>query len=57
MKAKIINKDNDNLLIEWEDDELGFGLLSMVWDNKLARFILDSEHLGVDKVIKIIKAI
>ena len=57
MKAKIINKDNDNLLIEWEDVELGFGQLSMVWDNKLARFILDSEHLGVDKVIKIIKAI
>ena len=57
MKAKIINKDNDNLLIEWEDDELGFGLLSMKWDNKIGRFILDSEHLGVDKVIKIIKAV
>jgi hypothetical protein len=57
MKAKIINKDNDNLLIEWGDVELGFGQLSMVWNNKLGRFILDSEHLGVDKVIKIIKAI
>lgn len=54
MKSKIINKDNDNLLIEWEDVELGFGLLSIVWDNKLGRFILDSEHLGVDKVIKAI---
>ena len=57
MKARIINKDNDNLLIEWEDDELGFGQLSMKWDNKIGRFILDSEHLGVDKVIKIIKAV
>ena len=57
MKARIINKDNDNLLIEWEDDELGFGQLSMKWDNKIGRFILDSEHLGVDKVIKIIKEV
>ena len=57
MKAKIVNKDNDNLLIEWEDEELGFGLLTITWDNKIGRFILDSEHLGVHTVIKIIKAI
>jgi hypothetical protein len=57
MKAKIVNKDNDNLLITWEDIELGFGQLTMKWDNKMGKFILDSEHLGVDKVIKIIKAV
>ncbi len=57
MKAEVINKDNDNLLIKWEDEELGFGQLTMKWDNKIGRFILDSEHLGVHTVIKIIKAV
>ena len=57
MISKIINKDNDSLLIEWEDKELGFGQLSMKWDNKAGVFILDSEHLGVDSIIKIIKSL
>lgn len=57
MKAKIINKDNDNLLIEWEDKELGFGQLSMKWDNEKGVYILDSEHMGVRTVLKIIQAI
>lgn len=57
MKAKIINKDNDNLLIEWEDKELGFGQLSMKWDNEKGVYILDSEHTGVHTVLKIIQAI
>ena len=57
MKAKIINKDNDNLLIKWEDEELGFGELSMKWDNSLGKFILDSEHMGVHTILKIMKAL
>lgn len=57
MTTQIINKDNDNLLIEWEDKELGFGQLSMKWNNKLGKFILDSEHLGIDSILKIIKSI
>lgn len=57
MKAKIINKDNDNLLIEWEDENKGFGQLSMEWDNKLGVYILDSEHMNVDTVLEIFKSI
>lgn len=57
MIAEIINKDNDSLLVQWEDEEIGFGQLSMKWDNQKGLFLLDSEHLGVDKVIKIIKAL
>lgn len=52
MEARVINKDNDNLLIAWKDVEIGFGHLTMKWDNKVGKFILDSGHLGVDKVIK-----
>ncbi len=57
MTAKIINKDNDNLLIEWEDSEKGFGQLSMEWDNKKGVYILDSEHMNVHTVLEIIKAV
>lgn len=57
MKSKIINKDDSNLLIEWVDEQIGFGELTMKWESKLGLFLLDSEHLGVDTVIKIIKAI
>lgn len=57
MKAKIINKDNDNLLIEWEDENKGFGQLSMMRDNKKGVYILDSEHMGVDTILEIFKAI
>lgn len=57
MTAEIINKDNNSLLVQWEDKEIGFGQLSMKWDNEKGLFLLDSEHLGVDKVIKIIKAL
>lgn len=56
MESKIINKDNDNLLIDWGDEELGFGQLSMKWDNKKGVYILDSEHMGIDTVLRIIKA-
>jgi len=55
MKSKIINKDNHSLLIEWEDKNLGFGQLSMKWDNKKGVYILDSEHMGIETVLRIIK--
>ena len=57
MTTKIINKDNDNLLIEWQDENKGFGQLSMQWDNKKGVYILDSEHMGVDTILEIFKAI
>ena len=57
MKAKIINKDNDNLLIEWQDESKGFGQLSMQWDNKKGVYILDSEHMNVHTILEIFKAI
>lgn len=57
MKTQIVNKDNDILLVKWEDEELGFGELFMQWDKNLGKFVLDSEHLGVHTILKIIKAI
>ena len=57
MKAKIINKDNDNLLIEWQDESKGFGQLSMQWDNKKGVYILDSEHMNVHTILEIFKSV
>lgn len=57
MTAKIINKDNDNLLVEWEDGDKGFGQLSMEWDNKLGKFTLDSEHMNVHTILEIFKSV
>ena len=57
MTAKIINKDNDNLLIEWEDIEKGLGQLSMKWDRKIGKYILDSEYRNVHTILEIFKAI
>ena len=55
MKAKIINKDNDNLLIEWQDESKGFGQLSMQWDNKKGVYILDSKYMNVNTILEIFK--
>jgi len=57
MTAQIINKDNDNLLIEWEDENKGFGQLSMKWDNEKGVYILDSEHMNVHTILQIFKAV
>lgn len=57
MTAQIINKDSNNLLIEWQDNSKGFGQLSMEWDNKKGVYILDSEHMNVHTILEIFKAI
>lgn len=57
MTAKIINKDSDNLLLEWEDEKKGFGQLSMQCDNEKGVYILDSEHMNVHTILEIFKAL
>ncbi len=57
MTAKIINKDTYNLLIEWENKRKGFGQLSMKWDDGKKVYLLDSEFMGIDSVLEIIKAV
>lgn len=57
MKAVIIKKTDNYLLIRWTDDSLGFGELKMTWDSDKGVHILDSEYLGIDNVIKIFKAL
>lgn len=55
MYSKIIKKDKDNLIIQWEDEKWGFGQLSIKWDKETQYFILDSELMGIDFILKVFK--
>lgn len=55
MIAEILIKEDDRLKISWSDDKLGFGELNMKWDEGLRSYILDSELMTTDTIIKIIK--
>ena len=57
MVAKIIVKDSNSLIVDWEDINKGFGQLSMEWDNKKGVYILDSEHMNVHTILEIFKSI
>ena len=54
MTSKILKISSEKLLIEWEEGEY-FGQLSMTWDHDQQRFILDSENMGVQHVIKVFR--
>jgi len=54
MKIQILKKTKDTLIVEWDDPDKGFGYLSMIWDNKQQRFIVDSEMMGMDFVLEIL---
>ena len=56
MNAKIIKKTNDLLIISWDKENVGFGQLTMNWNNDLRAFELDSELMGIDAIIEIFKA-
>ena len=55
MEARILEKDENSILIGWSDPELGFGQLSMEWDDRIGAYHLDSENMGIDTVIRIFK--
>lgn len=57
MEAEVIFKSDTRILIKWESDKIGFGHLLMIWNPVEARYSLDCEHLGIDTVISIFKAL
>jgi len=56
MIANIVKKTKDILIIQWHSDSKGFGELTMTWDKEKDVFILDSEMMGIDTVLKIFKS-
>jgi hypothetical protein len=57
MTAHIVTKTKDILLVEWEDDILGFGLLKMVWDDDEKIYRTHTEYMAINTVIRIFKAL
>ena len=55
MKAKILLETINELKISWTDDKLGFGKLTMKWDENKRAYILDSELMNVSTIIEIFK--
>ena len=60
MEAKIIASGetfDDFLIIEWTDKKKGFGEVSFHWDKELHRYTIDSEYMGIQHVLEVIKAL
>tara|TARA_R110000737_G_scaffold301170_1_gene308149 strand:+ start:335 stop:517 length:183 start_codon:yes stop_codon:yes gene_type:complete len=57
MKAEIVKKTKDFILIEWSKKGVGFGQLEMKWNKDKGSFDLDSEYMGIDHVVEVFKAI
>ena len=57
MKANIQTQTDELLIINWVEEAKGFGQLTLKWDWETQEYILDSELMGIDTVIKIFKAL
>ena len=57
MTAQIIQREEDFIRIAWSDTRLGFGELTMTWNDITSRYIVDSELMDIDTVIRIFQAI
>jgi len=57
MDAKITKKTKDILVIEWEKQDMGYGILSFVWNPLKNRFIVDAEMMDIDFIIEVFKSL
>ncbi len=57
MKAEINSIAQYKHIIDWVDNELGFGQITVEWKPEISRYVIDSELLSFESVIKIIKSI
>ena len=55
MEAEIVKKEKDLLIIEWCKGGVGFGQLTLKWNQELSNYELDAEMMGIDTVIEIFK--
>lgn len=56
-KAIMSSVDADNRVIQWHDDKKGFGQIAITWDEEKRGYFVDTELLGIDSVIEIIKSL
>ncbi len=57
MESIIQKQTNEILIINWTDSSKGFGQLTLKWDGEKQEYILDSENMSIETVLKIFKAL
>ena len=57
MESRITKKTKDILVIEWEKQDMGYGILSFVWNPLKNRFIVDAEMMDIDFIIEVFKSL
>ena len=57
MESEIVFKDGQTCIIGWSNPEVGFGQLTIKYDNKLRDYVIDSECMGIEHIIEVIKNI
>ena len=57
MNVDVLKKTDYTLVLQWDKDGVGFGQLTMQWEDSLGMFVLDSELMGIDTVMEIFKNI
>lgn len=58
MKAKLITLDNNKTsIITWQDPVIGMGQVIFNWDDEKMKYVVDTELLGIETLIKIIKSL
>jgi len=43
-------------MVRWQEDDQ-FGEVTMIWDTNLGKLIVDTEMLGIDSFINIVKSL
>lgn len=56
MQAELIKTREGDAIIKWQDGD-EFGEISFEWNYGTCKFSVDSELLGIESIIKIIKSI
>ena len=57
MESEVIVKHKNSIVVNWSDENLGFGQLTMSWNSEIKRFVVDSEYLGMENTLKILKSV
>lgn len=56
MQAELNKISKDHAIIRWQDG-WQFGEIDIKWDSEIGKLVVDTEMLGIETTIKIIKSV
>lgn len=56
MCSNLIKISDDKYIVRWQEDDQ-FGEVTMIWDTNLGKLIVDTEMLGIESFINIVKSL